>query len=30
MCHPWKLASFEAFLERQLEKFSAKSELVQD
>ena len=30
MCHPWKLASFEAFLERQLEKFSTKSKLVQD
>ena len=30
MCHPWKLASFEAFIQKQLSKFGLENELVQD
>ena len=30
MIHPWKAASFEAFLEKQLHKMSLEMELVQD
>lgn len=30
MIHPWKAASFEAFLEKQLRKMSLEMELVQD
>ena len=30
MCHPWKLASFEAFIQKQLSKLGLENKLVQD